>query len=73
MEESERSTVLMYAHHRLLESRAFTAAAERSDAGHVAGSGNLAGDAASRSYDALLAEIARRARVRLIRLDVAAE
>ena len=73
VEESERSPVLMYAHHRLLESHAFNVAAENSDAGHVAGSGNLAGDAASRSYDDLLAQIARRARVRLIRLDVAAE
>ena len=71
--ETERSPVLMYAHHRLLESRAFAAAAERSDAAHLGGSGNIAGDAASRSYDTLLAEVARRARVRLIRLEAVAE
>ena len=68
--ETERSSVLMKAHHLALEAPAFARAAERIDAGHIRGDGNAAGDAASRSYDDILAAIARHSRVRLERLTV---
>ena len=66
--ESEHSEALMDAHHCLLSSAVFRRAAERTDLGAVAGDGNLAADAASRSYLDVLQSLAKQLRIHLIRL-----
>lgn len=68
--ESERSEVLMYAHHALLDNYEFVRAAEKADLTHGAGDANIAGDAASRSEWARLNALAAALRVRLSRVPL---
>ena len=68
--ESERSEIMMYAHHRLLRTPAFEHAAEQADLTHGSGDANIAGDAASRSLKERLRSLSAALRVRLTRLPV---
>ena len=68
--ESERSEVLMYAHHALLGCHDFVRSAERADLTHGAGDANIAGDAASRSEWDRLNALAAALKVRLSRVPL---
>ncbi|MGA1355015.1 MAG: hypothetical protein ACO32I_09620, partial [Candidatus Limnocylindrus sp.] len=69
-EESEKSEVLIFAHHAALASERFRVAAIRCDIVHGAGDFNLAGDAASRSKWDVLQAFATALRIRTRRLEV---
>ena len=72
-DETERSEVLVFAHHAALSSSEFCQAARQCDVVHGSGSVNLAGDAASRSEWGVLRELASSLRIRLQRLQVPSE
>ena len=66
--ETERSEVLVYAHHRVLREQPFRDSLSLTDLGHLFGDANIASDLVSRSKWAELNQLARQLRLRLTQL-----
>ena len=68
--ETERSEVLVYAHHRVLQDEPLRNSLRLTDLGHLFGDSNIGADLASRSKWRELAQLARQLRLRLTQLPV---
>ena len=68
--ETERSEVLVYAHHRVLREESLRNSLRLTDLGHLFGDANIGADLASRGKWRELEQLARQLRLRLTRLPV---
>ena len=68
--ETERSEVLVYAHHRVLREETLRHSLELTDLGHLFGDSNIGADLASRSLWPELQQLAQHLRLRLTRIPV---
>ena len=68
--ETERSEVLVYAHHRVLREEPLRNSLRLTDLGHLFGDANIGADLASRGKWRELEQLARQLRLRLTRLPV---